>query len=35
LDDVTSQHIKDTLTKVWEGLKQRADADQDGQVEYF
>ncbi|KAL6265625.1 calexcitin-2 [Pogonomyrmex barbatus] len=31
-DDATSQHIKNTLTKVWEGLQQRADADQDGQI---
>lgn len=34
-DDTTSQHIKETLNKVWEGLKQRADADQDGQVQRY
>ncbi|RLU23750.1 hypothetical protein DMN91_003956 [Ooceraea biroi] len=32
LEDPTSQHIRDTLNKVWEGLRQRADADQDGQI---
>ncbi|KAK2585044.1 hypothetical protein KPH14_008564 [Odynerus spinipes] len=31
-DDPKSQQTKDTLLKVWEGLQQRADADQDGQI---
>ncbi|XP_020293883.1 calexcitin-2 [Pseudomyrmex gracilis] len=31
-DDAKSQHIKETLNKVWEGLQQRGDADQDGQI---
>ena len=26
------QQTKDTLFKIWDGLRQRADSDQDGQV---
>ncbi|XP_015600697.1 calexcitin-2 [Cephus cinctus] len=31
-DNPKSQQAKDTLLKVWDGLRQRADADQDGQI---
>lgn len=31
-DDAKVQKTKDTLLKVWDGLRQKADADQDGQI---
>lgn len=31
-DNAKLEQTKGTLLKIWEGLKQRADSDQDGQV---
>lgn len=31
-DDPKAQRTKETLLKIWDGLQQRADQDQDGQI---